>query len=58
VVGITTEQEECIAKNVIMALNAPNIEKITRNARALIENEYTYEAVMERLNKSLGRLAS
>lgn len=49
---------ECIAKNVIMALNAPNIEKITRNARALIEKEYTYEAVMERLNKSLGRLAS
>jgi len=49
---------ECIAKNVISALNDPNLGNIAKTARALIEKEYTYEAVMERLNKSLGTLAS
>lgn len=39
---------ECIARNVIRVLNHPNLEEITRNARALLEKEYTYEVVVER----------
>lgn len=39
---------ECIARNVVRALNHPNLEEITRNARALVENEYGYEAVVEK----------
>lgn len=38
---------ECIAQNIIRALNHPNLEEITRNARALVEREYTYEASVE-----------
>jgi len=49
---------DCIAKSIVRALACERLEEIARNARALIKNEYTYEAVMERLNKSLGRLAS
>lgn len=44
---------ECIAKNVIRALNHPDLEKITKNARALIEKEYTLEAAAERYKKIL-----
>lgn len=39
---------ECIARNVVRALNHPNLEEITRNARALVEHEYGYEAVVEK----------
>ena len=34
---------ECIAKNVIRALEHPNLERIVENARALVEREFTYE---------------
>ena len=44
---------ECIAKNVIRALKHPDLEKITKNARTLIEMEYTLEAAMERYRKIL-----
>jgi len=44
---------ECIARNVIRALDHPNLEQITRNARALIEKEYTYEKVVERYREIL-----
>jgi len=47
---------ECIAKGVIRALNHPNLEEITKNARALIENEYTYEAAVERYRSILTSL--
>ena len=39
---------ECIARNVIRALNHPNLEEITRNARALIEKEYSPEAAAKK----------
>jgi len=39
---------ECIARNVIRVLNHPNLEEITRNARALLEKEYTYKVAVER----------
>ena len=39
---------ECIARNVTRVLNHPDLEEITRKARALIDKEYTYEAAVER----------
>lgn len=47
---------ECIAKNVIRALNHPNLGEIAKNARTLIEKEYTYEAAVERYRKILDSL--
>ncbi len=39
---------ECIARNISRVLNHPNLEEITRNARALVEKEYDYNVVMEK----------
>lgn len=39
---------ECIAKKIISVLNHPNLDTIIRNARALVEREFTYEAAVER----------
>lgn len=47
---------ECIAKNVIRALNHPNLDKIAKNARKLIEWEYTYQAAVERYRSILASL--
>lgn len=47
---------ECIARNVIRALNHSDLEKITKNARALIEREYTLEAAVGRYRKILGNI--
>ena len=47
---------ECIAENVISALNHPDLEKIVKNARELIEREFTYEAAVERYRKILDNL--
>jgi glycosyltransferase involved in cell wall biosynthesis len=47
---------ECIAKNVIRALKHPNLDKIVKNARLLVEREYTYEAAVERYREILGNL--
>jgi len=44
---------ECIARNVIRALNHPNLEKIAENARALVEREFTYERAVERWKEVL-----
>jgi glycosyltransferase involved in cell wall biosynthesis len=38
---------ECIAENVIRALEHPNLDEIAKNARKMIEKEYTYEVVVE-----------
>jgi len=42
---------ECIAKNAIRALNYPDLEKITENGRRLIQQEFTFEKVVERWKK-------
>ena len=42
---------ECIAKNVIRALNHQNLDEIVKNARELMENEFTYDAAVERYRK-------
>jgi glycosyltransferase involved in cell wall biosynthesis len=47
---------ECIAKNVIRALNDSNLDIIVKNAKELIEEEYTYEAAVERYRKILENL--
>ncbi len=47
---------ECIAKNVMRALEHPNLERIVENARALVEQEFTYEAAGERYRKILGSI--
>ena len=42
-----------IAENVLRALNYPKSDKIVKNARKLIEKEYTYKVVVERFKKML-----
>jgi len=49
---------ECITKNIIKALNHPDLGKITKNARYLIESEYTYEATVKRFRKILASLCN
>ena len=44
---------ECIAKNVIRALNHQDLEEIAENGRELVGKEYTYEAAVERYRKIL-----
>ena len=47
---------ECIAKNVIRTLEHPNIDEIAKKARIFIEEEYTYEAAVEKYRKILDNL--
>ncbi|MBT9139025.1 MAG: Alpha-D-kanosaminyltransferase [Syntrophomonadaceae bacterium] len=49
---------ECIARNVIRALNHPNLEQIARNARALVEREFTFEKAVERYREILSDLSN
>lgn len=44
---------ECIAENVVRVLNYPNLDEIVKNARNLVEEEYTYETAIERYRKIL-----
>ena len=50
---IERNSPECIAKNVIRALEYPNFDEIVDNARELVEREFTYEATVERYKKAL-----
>ena len=45
---------ERIAENVIRALDYRDLDRIVKNARKLVEKEYTYEAAVERYRKILG----
>ena len=47
---------ECIAENVIKALEYQNLDEIVKNARKLVEKEFTYEAAVERYKRILGDL--
>ena len=47
---------ECITKNVIRALGHPNLEEIVKNARKLIEDEYSYEVMVKKCRDSLDEL--
>lgn len=48
---------ECIAKNIIRALNHPNLEQIAQNARILLENEFTFEKATDSFRKIITQLA-
>jgi glycosyltransferase involved in cell wall biosynthesis len=41
----------CIANNIIRALNHPHLEKISENARKLVEHEFTFEKAVNRFRK-------
>ena len=47
---------ECIALNAVRALKYPNLGRIARDARRLMEREYTHEAAVERYRKILANL--
>jgi len=47
---------ECIAENVVRALENPNLNEITKKARMLIEERYTYELAVERYREVLRNL--
>ncbi len=47
---------QTIAQGIIRALSYPGPEEIARNARSLIDEEYTYEATVERFKKLFARL--
>ena len=49
---------ECIARNVIRALNHTDLEQISRNARALVQKEFTFEAAVEKYRVILDSLAA
>ena len=44
---------EYIAKNIIRALNHPNLDRIVDNANELVGKEFTYEAAVEKYRKIL-----
>ena len=48
---------ESIAENVMRALKYPDLEGVVKNARELVEKEYTYEAAVERYRKILKELS-
>ncbi|MGA2121745.1 MAG: glycosyltransferase family 4 protein [Methanoregula sp.] len=41
---------ECIAENIMRALNSPNLEKIASNGRRFVEENFTFEKTVERWN--------
>lgn len=47
---------ECIAKNVIRALNHSNLAQIAKAAQNLVEKEYTHESAVERYRSILASL--
>ena len=47
---------ECIAENVIRALEHLNLDVIVRNARTIIEENYTYEAAVKRYKEIFARI--
>jgi glycosyltransferase involved in cell wall biosynthesis len=46
---------ECIAKNIVRALDHPNLEQIAGNARILVEREFTFEKAAEGYRRILNR---
>jgi len=47
---------ECIARNLIRALNHPNLGQIPMTARRLVEEEYTYQAAVDRYHRIITSL--
>ena len=49
---------ECIARNVVRALNHPSLDQISQNAHSFVEREYSYEAMKEKWHKLLTSLSA
>jgi glycosyltransferase involved in cell wall biosynthesis len=49
---------DCIARDIVRALEHPGLEQITDRARTLVKSEFTYEAAVERYRKILDTLDS
>lgn len=47
------DSPQCIAKNIIQALEHPKLEEISRNARELVEREYSYQAMVEKYQDAI-----
>ncbi len=47
---------ECVARNILRALEHPDLNQIARNARTLIEQRYTYETMVKRYREILGKI--
>lgn len=44
---------ECIAENVVRALNSPDLERIAEAGRRFVEENFTFERVVERWKEVL-----
>jgi glycosyltransferase involved in cell wall biosynthesis len=49
---------ECIAENIIRALDDPDLENIALNAKTIIENEFSFENTVEMWNKLLDEICT
>jgi glycosyltransferase involved in cell wall biosynthesis len=47
---------ECIARNVIRALNHPDLEGIAERGRRYVEEEFTFEKAVERWRRVLNAI--
>jgi hypothetical protein len=47
---------DCIAKNVIRALNSPDRERIAENARRFVEENHTFEKTLENWREILDEI--
>jgi len=53
---IENNSPECIAENVMRALEHPDLETIVENARGLMEREFSYVAAVERWKLTLDKI--
>ncbi len=49
---------ECIAENVVRALEHPKLDEIVSNARKLVEEGYSYEVVVEKYRQMLSEIVA
>lgn len=47
---------ECIAENVVRALEHPDLERIAEGGRGFVEENFTFEHVVERWKEVLGQI--
>ena len=47
---------ECIARNVVRAMNHPYLDQIANNGKMVVEKEFTFEKALERFKIILNRM--
>jgi len=55
---IEDNSPECIARNIIRALEHPEAERIAQNARRFIEQEYSYQVMVRKYKQALNEIAA